>query len=113
MWPLRRPRKARMNGAVAALHLTGTDLACTRGGQIVFAGLDFAVQSGQALAVTGPNGAGKTTLLRLLAGLLRASAGRLALTGGDPDATLPEQAHYLGHQDALKPALTVAENLAF
>jgi len=63
--------------------------------------------------VTGRNGSGKTTLLRLLAGLLQPSAGTVALTGGDPDATLAEQAHYVGHHDALKPALTVGENLSF
>jgi heme exporter protein A len=96
-----------------ASRLTGAGLSCVRGIQPVFAGIDFAVGAGQAMAVTGPNGAGKTTLLRLLAGLLRPSAGRLAFTGGDPDATLAEQAHYLGHQDALKPSLTVAENLEF
>jgi heme exporter protein A len=102
-----------MTGQPAVLRLTGTDLTCDRGGRVVFAGVDFTVESGQAMVVTGPNGAGKTTLLRMLAGLLRPAAGRLALVGGDADATLAEQAHYLGHHDALKPALTVAENLQF
>jgi heme exporter protein A len=41
------------------------------------------------------------------------AAGRLELKDGDPDLTLAEQTHYLAHQDALKPSLTVAENLAF
>ncbi len=45
--------------------------------------------------------------------MLRPSGGELTLTGGAADATLGEQAHYLGHQDALKPSLTVAENLQF
>src|SRR5439155_25402339 len=45
--------------------------------------------------------------------LLRPSNGSLGLDGGDPDLTLAEQAHYLGHQDALKPALSVLENLDF
>jgi heme exporter protein A len=98
---------------VTALRLVATELACIRGGQTVFNGLDFAVEGGQSLVVTGPNGAGKTTLLRLMAGLVHASAGRLTLTGADDDSPLAEQAHYVGHQDALKPALTVAENLAF
>ena len=48
-----------------------------------------------------------------MAGLVRLAGGQLALADGDPDKTIPEQAHYLGHQDALKPSLTVAENLAF
>jgi heme exporter protein A len=96
-----------------AIGLTAKDLACVRGGQTVFSGLGFSVRSGQALAVTGANGVGKTTLLRVLAGLLRPSEGALTLAGGEPETTLAEQAHYLGHQDALKPALTVGENLEF
>ena len=44
---------------------------------------------------------------------MRIAGGRLALDGGDPELTVGEQAHYLGHQDALKPSLSVAENLRF
>jgi heme exporter protein A len=79
----------------------------------VFSGLDFEAASGEALAVTGPNGAGKTSLLRLIAGLLAMADGAIDLEGGGLELTLPEQAHYLGHRDALKPALSVMENLAF
>jgi heme exporter protein A len=79
----------------------------------VFSGLDFEASAGQALIVTGPNGAGKTSLLRLIAGLLTLSGGSIGLAGGDTELTLPEQAHYLGHRDALKPSLGVAENLVF
>jgi heme exporter protein A len=79
----------------------------------VFSGLDFEAASGEALAVTGPNGAGKTSLLRLIAGLLTVADGSIVFEGGDADLTLPEQAHYLGHRDALKPALSVEENLSF
>jgi heme exporter protein A len=95
------------------MRLTGSDLACIRGSREVFRGLSFAVAAGEALAVRGPNGAGKSTLLRLVAGLVRKAEGRLELCGGDPELSIGEQAHYLGHQDALKPALTVHENLAF
>jgi heme exporter protein A len=84
-----------------------------RGGREVFSGLDFEASAGQALAVTGPNGAGKTSLLRLVAGLLTPSGGSIGLADGEPELTLPEQAHYLGHRDALKPALSVLENLKF
>jgi heme exporter protein A len=65
------------------------------------------------LLITGPNGAGKSSLLRLAAGLLHPAGGQLTLNGGDADLTLGEQAHYLGHQDALKTALSVEENLSF
>jgi heme exporter protein A len=95
------------------MRLEGRDLACIRGGRDVFSGLSFSLGDGEALLVTGRNGAGKSSLLRMMAGLLRAAGGSLVLTGGDPERTIAEQAHYLGHQDALKPSLTVAENLTF
>jgi heme exporter protein A len=95
------------------MRLLGTDLGCVRGGRPVFSGLSFAVSAGEALVVLGPNGIGKSSLLRLVAGLVRRSKGELSLEGGDPDLTVGEQAHYLGHQDALKPSLTVRENLTF
>lgn len=63
--------------------------------------------------VIGRNGAGKSSLLRMIAGLICVSSGRLDLTGGEAESALPEQAHYLGHLDALKPSLSVAENLRF
>jgi heme exporter protein A len=95
------------------MKLSGRGLRCVRGGREVFCGLDVMAESGGAVAVTGPNGAGKTSLLRLLAGLLAMAGGSVSLEGGDPELTLPEQAHYLGHRDALKPALSVSENLSF
>jgi heme exporter protein A len=95
------------------MRLSGRGVRCVRGGREVFSGLDFDVSSGEALAVTGPNGSGKTSLLRLIAGLLAIGDGSIALEGGDAELTLPEQAHYLGHRDALKPALSVNENLSF
>ena len=95
------------------MKLSGSGIQCVRGGREVFAGLDFQTASGEALAVVGRNGSGKTSLLRLIAGLLVPASGRIELTGGDTELTLPEQCHYLGHRDALKPALSVAENLSF
>lgn len=95
------------------MRLSAVDLACHRGGRDVFAGLSFTVASGEALTVTGRNGAGKSSLLRTIVGLVRPAKGKLSLEGGDPELTIAEQAHYLGHQDALKPSLTVAENLRF
>ena len=79
----------------------------------MFSGLGFEASSGEVLAVVGPNGSGKTSLLRLLAGLLVPAGGSVELEGGETELTLPEQAHYLGHRDALKPALSVHENLSF
>jgi heme exporter protein A len=93
------------------MQLTASNLACIRGGREVFAGLNFSLSSGEAMMVTGRNGAGKSSLLRMIAGLLCVSDGRLALS--DADAVLAEQAHYLGHQDAIKNSLSVGENLQF
>jgi heme exporter protein A len=95
------------------MRLSGRGVRCVRGGREVFSGLEFAISSGEALAVTGPNGSGKTSLLRLIAGLLRAATGSIDLEGGEAELTLPEQVHYLGHRDALRPALSVLENLSF
>jgi heme exporter protein A len=95
------------------MRLVGSDLTCVRGGRQVFSGVGFTVDGGEALLVMGPNGAGKSSLLRLVAGLLRPQQGRLKLEGGDLELTIAEQAHYLGHQDALKPSLSARENLGF
>jgi heme exporter protein A len=95
------------------MQLSAANLACERGGRLVFRSLSFTVAGGEALLVTGRNGAGKSSLLRMIAGLVRIAAGSLTLEGGEPEAEIGEQAHYLGHLDALKPSLTVAENLRF
>jgi heme exporter protein A len=95
------------------MRLSAVDLACHRGGRDVFRGVGFAVSDGEALIVTGRNGAGKSSLLRTVVGLVRLAAGTLSLDGGDPELTIAEQSHYLGHLDALKPSLSVEENLRF
>ncbi len=96
-------------------RFTGQRLTCIRGEREVFAGLDFELGAGGALLVTGPNGSGKSSLLRLMAGLGRPAAGIVAWDGasiaGDRDAHAA-RLHYVGHLDAVKPALSVAENLA-
>lgn len=95
------------------MRLSGSHLTCVRSGREVFAALDFAVARGEALCVTGRNGAGKSSLLRMIAGLLPAAAGAIRLEGGDIERTLPEHCHFLGYREALKPALSVLENLRF
>jgi heme exporter protein A len=96
--------------------LEAQQLACWRAERLVFADLSFELAPGEALLLTGANGAGKSSLLRLLAGLIPAAEGRLLWDG--EDALSDKISHgaklrYLGHQDALKPALTARENLAF
>jgi heme exporter protein A len=99
-----------------ALHLQAERLACWRGERLVFSDLSFVLSPGEAMLLTGANGAGKSSLLRVLAGLIPAAEGRLLWDGAD--ALADRVAHgarlrYLGHADALKPALTARENLAF
>jgi heme exporter protein A len=85
-------------------------LACGRGDVVLADGLDFSVTPGHCLLLRGPNGTGKTTLLLTLAGIVGPVAGAFALEGADPDVP---QIHYCGHRNAIKPRLSVAENLQF
>jgi heme exporter protein A len=93
------------------MRLIAGDLSAERGGELVFAGVTFVLEAGELLVVTGPNGAGKTTLLRVIAGLLHASSGSIRLEGAE-DGVGPN-AHLLGVQNTMKPALTLSENLTF
>ncbi len=96
--------------------LRGEQLAAIRGERLVFEQLSFDVPKGGALLLVGPNGSGKSTLLRLLAGLKRTDAGRVLWDGVDMASDTGGHATrlaYVGHQDAVKPGLTVAENFFF
>jgi heme exporter protein A len=104
---------ANLGVSIPVMRLLASELGCIRGGRQVFRDLSFSVGAGEALVVTGPNGVGKSSLLRLTAGLVRPTQGLIELEGGDSELTIGEQAHYLGHLDTLKPALSVNENLTF
>jgi len=95
------------------MRLVIEDLACVRGDRRLFEGLGFAAGAGEAVIVTGPNGAGKSSLLRIMAGLLRPAGGRIVLEGGEADRSVGGLAHFVGHLDGVKGALTVLENLEF
>ena len=96
------------------MQLVAEKLAGERGGEIVFSDVSFQVGDGQALTITGPNGSGKSTLLRIVAGLLEPAAGVIRLDGSRLEwPTIASAAHYLGHGNSMKPALTVNENLRF
>jgi len=97
------------------MKVTAENIAVSRGEDLVIDGLTLEAATGEALIVRGANGSGKSTLLRALAGLLPLESGAIKLTGNDEfgDAKLPELCHYLGHDNAMKTAMTVGENLNF
>ena len=98
------------------MRLTAEGLAAARGERPLFSGLGFALAPGDALVLTGPNGSGKSSLLRLVAGFGRPTAGTIRWDGkhlNDDLESYRSQIHYVGHQEALKPALTVSETLRF
>jgi heme exporter protein A len=102
-------------GVTGGADLTAENLACRRGGRLVFAGLSCTLQPGGILLLTGTNGSGKSSLLRLLATLIAPAEGRL-LYGGAPIADMPQyraSLHYVGHLNAIKPALSPREMLQF
>ena len=100
----------------AARLFEGRGLACRRGERPVFERLDFKLAPSGVLLLTGPNGSGKSSLLRVMAGLTPPLLGTLSWDGvavTDDPAAHRARLHHIGHQDALKPVLTVAETLAF
>ena len=91
-------------------------ITCVRGERLVFKDLDFTLGAGGALILRGPNGSGKSSLLRLATGLLRPEAGVINWDGEDIAkdlATHRTRLHYVSHQDPVKSAFTVAENVEF
>ncbi len=92
--------------------LVADRLSAFRGERLVLRDLSFHVPDGGALLLLGANGSGKSTLLRVLAGLKRPDAGRVAWRGQETREQAAPVA-YLGHLDAVKPGLTALENLAF
>jgi len=99
------------------MKLVAKNLSVDRGWRRIVESLDFSLESGKALIVSGQNGSGKSTLLRAIAGLLPISAGELTLESEGKTITrsreIAGQMHYLGALNAMKPALSVGENLAF
>ena len=97
------------------MSLRVQNLACQRGGRTIFSDLSLEISAGEAVLLRGPNGAGKSTLLRVIAGLIPAMSGEIGLNG-TPFRNRDDfqgQITYAGHLDAIKPQLTVTENLRF
>lgn len=97
-------------------YLKAVDLACERDWRLLFEHLDVAVKPGDMLQVSGPNGSGKTSLLRLLAGLMRPTAGDVLIHGQSIDqrrSDLASNLLWLGHAAGIKGLLTAEENLSW
>jgi heme exporter protein A len=95
------------------LHLlTAEKLAVFRGERLVLNGISFSLAAGGMVVLRGANGAGKSTLLRALAGLTPLAAGALLWEGVAVERYAhAERVAWLGHNDAVKPALTAAEHV--
>lgn len=95
-------------------RLEAKGLAVARGGRAVLRDIGFTLAPGEALVLAGRNGAGKSTLLRAIAGLVPLAGGTLLWDGDDAFADRDRHADrlaFLGHADAIKPGLTLHENL--
>ncbi len=106
-----------MTGApFSKAELSVDALACRRGGRWVFTGVSFVLVSGQALLLQGANGSGKSSLLRVLASLIAPAEGVMRWCGNDARDDIElyrRDLRFVSHQDAVKPALRVRENLSF
>ncbi|MEW9854308.1 heme ABC exporter ATP-binding protein CcmA [Novosphingobium sp. M1R2S20] len=102
-------------------RIAAHDLACRRGDRLLFRGVTFGIEGGQAMQVAGANGTGKSSLLRLLAGLTRPFAGTIERVGEtgllderaalDPDLPLGRALAFWSSIDARSPAAVEALGL--
>ena len=92
-------------------------LSLKKGYNLLIHNLNFQVRAGEAISLTGENGVGKTTLLRTLAGFMTPHSGTIHAHENDvqvePEIWHGRMTHFLGHQDALSPSRTVAQELKF
>lgn len=87
--------------------LSFRNLAIARGDHVLLRDLSGAVAPGEVLHIRGANGVGKTSLLEVFTGLREPEDGELVR------AFEPDGCHWIGHRNALNPALSPFENLRF
>lgn len=98
------------------MKLIVENLGLNRASEEIVKDISFELSAGEALIITGENGSGKSTTLRGIAGLLPLNSGAIKLldeNGKQFEGQPREYCHYLGHQNGMKTALTVRENLDF
>ena len=98
------------------MSFAGNAITCIRSDRIIFQRLSFSVKDGEVLYLKGPNGCGKSSLLRIMAGLLKPTEGVLYWNEENISKSIGSylgEFQYVGHQNAVKGALSVKENLEF
>ena len=96
--------------------LTVDNLSLFKDHKKIFGPIGFSVSSSSALIITGKNGCGKSSLLKILAGISKATEGKILWGGEDVENFRDDfngDSQFLGHKNFLKPELTVKENLEF
>lgn len=92
------------------------NISCIRGNKLLFKNLNFKLKNQELLVIKGANGSGKTTLLKILSGLLKPLSGSIIFDKKNIKTSKDEYLklfEYIGHENAIKNALTVRENLNF
>ena len=93
------------------------NISCIIGNKLVFKNLNFKARGGELIVIKGANGSGKSSLLKILCGLLKPTSGSIKFALDKEEIKSKEDLlthiDYVGHENALKDALTVKENLSF